>query len=134
LGHLRPFVRELVTCKEQHRFEPVSTFGQMLSHVPEAKQGNAHPKSPVEIPGLKEPVQSRAKVVMLHVATVQPSRAFEVIQFRISFFSQNQAVSRVGSFRCRFFPALSQPLKRIFTDSFKHLEAWFLVSALPLLH
>ena len=50
-----------------------------------------------------EPVESRAKVLYLLIASNEPCSAIQGIQFRIPFFRQNQTVCRLGA-ACYRFP------------------------------
>src|ERR1700755_793087 len=96
----------------------------MLPHIPEPEQGNTKSQAPIRIRNLKEPVESRAKVLDLLIASNEPRSAIRGIQFRIPFLRQNQKVCRLGAACYRFLSTCDKALMSIFTDRLKHSEAW----------
>src|SRR5947209_7212388 len=70
-----------------------------------------------------EPVESRAKVLDLLIASNEPRSAIRGIQFRISLLRQNQTVCRLRTTGYRFLSASDKALKSIFTNRLKHREA-----------
>ena len=90
-----PFFCVLGAGQAQNGFQPGAALGQVFAHVPESKQGHAKPQPPVQVPGLKQPVESETKVIDLNIALRQPASPIRGAQFRIAFLRQDQAVGRV---------------------------------------
>src|SRR5262252_1697369 len=58
MQHSCPLSCAVGASQTQEGLEANSSLGQMLAHVPEAKQCHAQTKSPVQIAGLEKPVES----------------------------------------------------------------------------
>src|SRR3954466_7067910 len=76
----------------QNRLQPDAAFGQMLSHVPESKQGYAQTQGPVHLPCLEQPVKREREILDLGVALHQPTATILWTQVRIALFREDETV------------------------------------------
>src|SRR5579883_3608572 len=95
----------------------------MFAHVPKTGQSHAKTKRPIKVPCLKQPIQSRSEIIMLDIATSQPSGAFWFAQLGIAFFGQYQSVSRMSTLGGLLLSAFAQPFERILADGLQHPKA-----------
>src|ERR1051326_4003344 len=79
------FARVFRARELQDVFQPGAPFFRMLAHIPKAKQCHAEPEPPVQVAGLKEPVERRTKIVVLHITASQPGSALALAQIRVAF-------------------------------------------------
>src|SRR5450759_4519139 len=105
----------------------------MFPHFPEPKQRDAKAESPLDVRTLSQPIESRGKIVMLDIATRQPTCTLGLIEVRVSFLRQHQAIGRMSAPRGLLLPAVAEALQAILPNRFEHAKTRLAVSFLGLL-
>src|SRR5205814_7681147 len=99
--HFGPFPREPGSTHRQKGLQPGPAFRQMFPPFPEPKERDAKPETPFDTRTLNQPIESRAKVVMLDIAPRQPAGTLGFRKVWVSLLRQHKAISRVSAPRCR---------------------------------
>ena len=101
MRHPGPFFCVPSAGQSQNSFQPGTALGQVFPHIPESKQSHAETQTPVQIHGLKQPVEGETKIIDLNVALRQPASPIGRAQLWISFLRQDQTVRRMCPPRAR---------------------------------
>src|SRR5205085_584533 len=105
----------------------------MFPPFPELKQRDAKPETPLDIRTLNQPIDSRAKIVMLDIAPRQPAGTLGLGEVRVSFLRQHQAIGRMSPPRCLLLTAVAEALHAILANSFEHSKTRFIIALVGLL-
>ncbi len=105
----------------------------MFPHFPELKQRDAKPKTPLDIRTGNQPIESRAKIVVLDITQRQPGRTFGLGEVGVSFLRHHQAIGRMSAARGPLLTAVAEALQAILANGFEHPKTRFVVATLRLL-
>src|ERR1700731_3073658 len=81
--------RTCSSCELQQFAQSVSAFGEVLAHLPKAKQGRTETQAPLGISGFSQPFKRRAKIIMFVREAPQPFRSSPAALLRSPFFRQH---------------------------------------------
>jgi len=83
---------------------------------------------------LKQPIEGRAKIVMLDIASGQPGGALGLSEVRISLLRQHQAISRMSAAGCLLLAAVDEAFQALFSNGLEHPKTRFAIALAGLLN
>src|SRR5205823_12442259 len=90
-------------------------------------------ETPRDIPSLKQPIESRAKVVMLDIAPSQPAGTLGFNEVWIPFLRQHQTIRGMSAPRCLLLTAVAEALEAVLANRLEHSKTRFVVALFGLL-